>query len=174
MVALSKTEVQETRASIEALIRPLLATGSGKGHPGGFQLDACEKHKINWPSVILQRETPTLTYTFREGCDVQGTINPRPFQPFPIDLKLKNLERFDRIQATSTVTAELEANPILRLQLREGAISGKSSRALFEADYGVRVSPGEGRTVSENLGGELRISEINGKKVTINEKIRVK
>jgi hypothetical protein len=72
------------------------------------------------------------------------------------------------------MSAELEARPVLKLQIREGILSGKSSRALFESDYAVRPQVGEGGTEIENLGGELRVKRINDKAVTLREKILVK
>lgn len=71
------------------------------------------------------------------------------------------------------VTANLETKPILNLEMREGILSGKASRVKFEADYSVQINPVEDNVVQKNLGGEIRISEINGKKVSIKEKILV-
>ncbi len=176
VMALSETEVEveETRASIGALIRPLMPGQKGRAAPGGLGFEACEKHKIDWSSLILQQRPTTMEYTFREGCDIQGKITPQVFRSFPIDLKIKGLQRFDRIQATGTMSAELEARPVFKLQIREGILSGKNSRALFETDYAARPQVREGSTEMENLGGELRIREINGKSVSIKEKILVK
>ncbi len=174
VLALSKTEVEETRASIAALIHPLIAGQKRKGVPGELRFDTCEKHKIDWASLIFQQRPTTIEFSFREGCDIQGKIIPQIFRPFPIDLRLKGLQRFDRIQATATMSAELEARPVFKLQIREGLLSGKNSRALFESDYAVRPQVRDSGTEMENLGGELRVREINGKKISLKEKILVK
>ncbi len=174
VLALSKTEVDETRASIAALIRPLMASSKAPVTEGELRFDTCEKHKIDWPALVFRQRPTVIEFTFREGCDIQGKITPQIFRPFLIDLKLKGLERFDRIQATGTMSAELEARAILKLQLREGLLTGKNARARFESDYSVRPNIGENGTQMENLGGELRISEINGKMISLKEKILVR
>jgi hypothetical protein len=45
---------------------------------------------------------------------------------------------------------------------------------LFEADYQVRINPlKKNDPIADNMGGEIRISEINGKKVSVKEKIKI-
>lgn len=172
----ASTEVQDAKRSIEALIQPLMA-GSSKSRPKGtekFRADNCEKHKINWMDVLLRKQEAVMKFTFKPGCDIQGEIRPEILKEFPANLDLRNLQSYDRVETMNKVTANLEAKPILNLEMRKGHLTGKKTRVKFEADYRVRINPIEGKTVSENLGGELRISEINGKKVSINEKIYVK
>lgn len=174
--AFAGSEVQDAKRSIEALIQPLMA-GSANKRPVGtekFRVDKCEKHKINWMNVLLQREEARMKFTFAPGCDISGSIQPKMLQEFPANLDLRNLQSFTRVETINKVTANLETNPILNLEMRRGTLTGKSSNVKFEADYAVRINPVGGKTVSENLGGELRISEINGKKVSIKEKIYVK
>jgi hypothetical protein len=175
-LSLASAEIDDAKRSIQSLIRPLMA-GSAKKRPPGtekFRVDTCEKTKINWMKVLLMQESATLKYTFKEGCDIQGTITPKVLQPFDANLDLKNIDSYSRIETTNKITANLEVKPILNLEMRKGTLSGKKSIVKFEADYRVRISPMEKKTVAENLGGELRIFEINGKKVSIKEKILVK
>lgn len=174
--AVAGSEVADARRSIEALIQPLMAGSSKKRPPGTekFRVDQCEKHKINWMNVLLQQEDARMKFTFAPGCDIEGTIQPKMLQEFPANLDLRNLQSFTRVETINKVTANLETNPILNLEMRKGTLSGKTSHVKFEADYAVRINPMGNQTVSENLGGELRISEINGKKVSIKEKIYVK
>lgn len=174
--ALGQTEVQDAKRSIEALIQPLMA-GTSKKRPTGtekFRVDKCEKHKINWMNVLLQKEEARMKFTFAPGCDIDGTIQPKVLQEFPANLDLRNLRSFKRVETINKVTANLETKPILNLEMRKGTLSGAKSKVLFEADYSVRINPVGDKTISENLGGELRISEINGKKVSIKEKIYVR
>lgn len=124
-------------------------------------------------NVLLMKESVTLDFKFKEGCDIQGAIRPKILTPFPAVLDLRNIQSYDKIETSNKVTANLEMKPILNLEMREGVLLGPKSRVKFEADYRVRINPTGGKTVSENLGGELRISEINGKKVSIREKIKV-
>ena len=169
-------EIEDARKSIRALIKPLLA-GQSNEKPRAlekFRVDGCEKKKINWMDVLLRRTDATMNFRFGPGCDIQGSIRPMIVTPFPAKLDIRNIESYSRIETMNTVTANLETQPILNLEMREGTLLGKKSKVKFEADYAVRISPMEQKTVTENLGGELRISEINGKKVNIKEKILVK
>lgn len=171
------SEMDEAKKSVEALIRPLLTSGSSAQRPKGtekFRVDTCKKHKIDWMAVLLRQSEATLDFSFKPGCDIEGVIKPLILTPFPAGLKLRNLQSFDKVDTMNKVTAVLETRPILNLEMREGLLTGKKSKVKFEADYRVRVSPTGGKTVTENLGGEIRISEINGKKVQIKEKILVK
>lgn len=175
-LAFATPEIEDAKRSIIALIQPLMA-GNSSARPKGtedFRVDQCEKKKINWMDVLLMKETAKLDFTFKEGCDIQGSITPKVLQPFAANLDIRNLRSYSRIETQNTVTANLETKPIMNLEMRDGVLSGKKDVVKFEADYRVRISPMEKKTVTENLGGELRISEINGKKVSIKEKILVK
>lgn len=170
-----KATIEDAKRSVLSLIQPLMA-GNATKRPSGteeFRVDGCEKKKINWMDVLMMKDTATLNFKFKEGCDIQGSITPKVLQPFPANLDIRNIRSYSRIETQNTVTANLETKPILNLEMREGVLSGKTDKVKFEADYRVRISPMEKKTVTENLGGELRISEINGKKVSIKEKIKV-
>lgn len=175
-IALASPEIEDAKRSVIALIQPLMAGNATKRPKGteNFRVDQCEKKKINWMDVLLMRETAKLDFKFKEGCDIQGSITPKVLQPFAANLDLRNVRSYSRVETQNTVTANLETKPILNLEMRDGVLSGKKDVVKFEADYRVRISPMENKTVSENLGGELRIHEINGKKVSIKEKILVK
>lgn len=171
----SSPEIEDAKRSIRSLIQPLLA-GSSKTRPKGtekFRVDGCEKKKINWMDVLMMRSEVTLDYKFQEGCDIQGSIKPKVFQTFPAQLNLRNIQSYNRIEAQNRITAQLETKPILNLEMKEGVLKGIKDVVKFEADYRVELNPLEKNPVEKNLGGELRITEINGKKVSIKEKILV-
>jgi hypothetical protein len=175
-LTLASTEVEDAKRSVRSLIQPLMA-GSAKVRPKGtekFRVDACDKTKINWMNVLMMKESATLNYKFKEGCDIQGTITPKVFSPFPANLELRNIQSYSRMTTVNKITANLETKPILNLEMREGLLSGKTSKVKFEVDYKVRINPSVEKSRTENLGGVLRISEVNGKEVNITEKIMVK
>lgn len=174
-LAFANSGIEDAKRSVTALIRPLMA-GSSTQRPKGtedFRVDGCDKKKIDWMNVLLMRESATLDFKFKTGCDIQGSITPKVLSPFPANLDIRNVRSYSRIETQNTITANLETKPILNLEMRRGVLSGKKDVVKFEADYRVRISPMNNKTVAENLGGELRISEINGKKVSIKEKIKV-
>lgn len=173
---MATTEVEDAKRSIQELIRPLIA-GASKTRPKGtekFRVDGCDKTKINWMDVLMMKQEASVTYKFKDGCDIQGTIKPKVFQSFPAALELRNIQSYNKVESQNKITAMLEAKPILNLEMREGHLTGKNSRVKFEADYKVQLNPVNKNPVEKNLGGELRITEINGKKASIKEKILVK
>ena len=175
--AFAASEAEEAKKSLKALIEPILQKQlkDPKTLLNDFSVEKCEKYKINWMNVILMRKEAALTYTFKPGCDIEGVVNPTVIKPFPVDLKLKNLHHFNRLQGQNKITASLEAKPILNLAVRSATLTGQKGVVKFEADYNVRIDPLSEKKdiVEENLGGEIRITEIYGKKVSIKEKIKI-
>jgi hypothetical protein len=176
LFAATPKEISEAKKSIQSLIRPLLP-GSDKKAPkemGNFHVDECEKQKINWMDVLLMKSKPTLVYKFKEGCDIQGTIEPKIFQSFPAALELRHMESYNHIQTQNKVMASFETKPLMNLEMRSGELKGKKGLVKFEADYSVRINPMDKKNiVEENKGGEIRISEIYGEKVSIKENIKI-
>ncbi|WPU67091.1 hypothetical protein [Peredibacter starrii] len=172
---MASTEVEDAKRSIQELIRPLIA-GASKTRPKGtekFRVDGCDKTKINWMNVLTMKEEASVTYKFKDGCDIQGTIKPKVFQTFPASLDLRNIQSYSKVESQNKITAMLEAKPILNLEMRAGHLTGKNAKVKFEADYRVQLNPMNKNPVEKNLGGELRITEINGKKASIKQKILV-
>jgi hypothetical protein len=175
LMAMGSTEIEDAKTSVRSLIKPLLA-GASKDRPKGtekFRVDGCPKEKINWMNVLMMKEKASLNFKFQKNCDIQGKIEPQLFGPFPANLELRNLRSYQRIETQNTITATIDSKPILDLKMREGRLRGNKALVRFEADYQVQINPMNKNPVEKNLGGVLRISEINGKKVQITEKILV-
>lgn len=172
----STKEIDEARSSIRSLISPLLP-GPKKAVSGllkDFRVDKCQTKKIDWTDVLLMRRPVTLVFDFHEGCDVKGTIVPKVFRPFPAEFKLRNLKFYDRVKSLNTVQATFESKPLMTIEMREGILYGKPGKVRFEADYQVQINPlNKEKPIEKNLGGEIRITEISGQKVSIREKIFV-
>ena len=170
------SEADEAKKSIRALIEPILQkkVKDPKVLLKDFTVEKCEKYKINWMNVIMLREKVALKYDFKPGCDIEGTVYPMVIKPFTSDLKLKNLNHFNRLQSENTITASLEAKPIMNLAIRSARLTGEKGLIKFEADYDVRINPlKQDDPVEENMGGEIRITEIFGKAVSIKERVKI-
>lgn len=169
-------ETLEVKETLLVLIEPLLQKhGINKLNTDNkFSIVNCEKYKINIQDTLLMRQSVNFVYKFKPGCDIEGVITPKILIPFPIDLKLRNLPSFERLKSENRITADLEEKPILNLAIRSGELIGQKGTLLFEADYAVKIDPMKKKNiVDKNLGGEIRISEIFGKKVVIKEKILI-
>lgn len=170
------TEIEDAKRSIQSLIYPLLQNSKDKASSPArkFRVDACDKKKINWTNVLLMKEKAELVFKYKEGCDIEGTIAPKIFEPFPADLNLRNIESYTNIKSMNRITADLQMKPILNLDMKDGVLTGTKNNVKFEADYRVQMNPMKTKNpVEKNLGGELRITELNGKKVMIKEKILI-
>ena len=173
-MAFASPEVEEAKKSIRTLIRPLM--GQNAKRPKGtekFRTDGCKVKKINWMDVLMMKDSADLDFKFQDGCDIQGQVKPRVLQTFDANFDLRNLESYNRVETENKITADLQVKPILNLAMRKGVLKGKHT-VKFEADYAVRVNPTAKKAIEKNLGGELRITEIDGKKADIKEKIFVK
>lgn len=169
-------ETIEAKKSLRALISPLInqSSSGSKINLKDFSVAKCEKHKIDWMNVLLMRETVALKFTFAPGCDIEGMVYPAVIKPFTTDLKLKNLKNFNQLHSENKITGTIESQPILNIAVRSAKLSGIKDVVLFEADYQVRIDPlKKNNPIAENIGGEIRITEINGKKVSVKEKIKI-
>lgn len=174
VLTFASPELEDAKQSIRTLIRPLISESAIR--PKGtekFRVDKCPKKKINWGNVMLMRETTTLTYKFMNGCDIQGEITPKFLQPFPANLELRNIASYSKVVTVNKITADLQSVPIMNLEMREGVLSGKH-KVKFEVDYQLQIDPMSSKPVEKNLGGVVRILEIDGKETKISEKIMVK
>lgn len=174
--AYATSETEEAKKSLRALITPILqkSVKDPKTLLKDFSVEKCEKHKIDWMDVIFMRKSVALTYTYKPGCDIEGIVYPTIIKPFTTDLKLKNLQNFTHLISENKITASLEAQPIIFLAIRSAKLTGAKGDVKFDADYSVRINPmKKGDPVEENLGGEIRITEIYGKPVSIKEKIMI-
>lgn len=173
--AVASREIEDVKTSIQSIIAPLIAkSGPGKPTPPkGFRIDKCEKKNINWFNVMTMKEEVTMEFKFSPGCDIQGSLKPKIFAPFPARLDLRNIKSFSKMTSENRITATFENSPILNLEITAGELVGDKTKVKFDADYKLQINPLNPTGIEKNLGGELRIKEINGKKVSIKEKIYV-
>lgn len=172
----AKNETEEAKKSFKALIEPILQKQANDpaSTTRDFSVANCEKYKINWMDVIMMQKSIALSYKFKPGCDIEGVIKPMVLKPFPVSLKLKNLSKFNLLESENKITATIESLPIMNLAVRSAKLTGAQGLVKFEADYSVRINPlKENNIIEENLGGEIRITEIYGKVANIKEKIKV-
>ena len=172
----ASNEINPPKEAVSVLIQMLLHNTQNKNLSGHqFTTSKCEKYQINWMEVLLMKEKSAISFTFKDGCDIEGVIRPRVMVPFAINLKLKNLQDFDSLKSENKITSTLEEKPVLNLEVRSAILSSSKGTILFEADYRVRIDPLKKKDmIEENIGGEIRLLQIYGKQVKIKEKILLK
>jgi hypothetical protein len=170
-------EMEDVKQSLRVLIKPLLQKSNIRStnlRGSKFDISACEKHKIDWGSLLMMKESPSIKYKFAPGCDIEGVINPKLFTSFPVNLKLRNLEDFTHLESENKITSSIESLPVLNLDVRSASLISPKGKIKFEADYAVRMNPlNQKNPIEENLGGEIRIVEIYNKKVDLREKVKI-
>lgn len=175
-VANASDEIHQARRSINALIDPILRKNAltFSANTQEFTLKDCEKHHIDWKQVLLTGGAATLKYTFAPGCDIEGVLHPVLLRNFTVDLKVKNLQDFDRLLADNKISATFEDRPVLNLAVRNARLMSKKGEIKFDADYAVKLDlTNKVNVVHEDLGGEIRLVEIYGKKVSQKEKFKI-
>lgn len=171
-------DISSARQSIERLISPF-ALGKTKTLSAAgiknFEVEDCDKRNINWRELLTFQSSLTLIFSFNDHCDIEGTVSPMLIRPFPANLKVRDLMDFNQVETMNKITSTLESRPIMNLEMRDGKLKSKRGSVHFEVDYSVRINPlRKDDPIEENLGGELRIKEIYGQKVSIKEKIMIK
>lgn len=177
LLAAENPNVAAVKQSLRTILAPILSKNLGKKDVGSshFSIKECEKTKINWRKFLLLQDELKLNFSFKKGCDVEGTVGPKPFTPFPAKLAVRNLYGFKELETTNKLNSTLETNPIISLTISQGTLKGPNGDVQFEAEYDVRIDPlNREDPVKEDLGGTLKINQIYGKKVSIKEKIYLK
>lgn len=164
-------QISDAKESIKSLITPLVKAEKNKNK---FQVHSCQSEKIDWTKVLMNplSEHP-LNYKFKNGCDVEGSIRLKAFDIFPAELKIRNLDSYNKLVSQNKFSISLEAKPLLGLNIVSGELTGKN-KVKFKAEYKVRLNPASKNGIDENLGGTITFTEVNGKPVNLSEKILIK
>ena len=177
VLAAENPQVEAVKQSLRTMLTPILSKNLGSKELGksSFSIKACERTNVNWKNFLLLQEEFRLNLSFKEGCDVEGTVSPKPFSPFPAKLKVRNLYGFKELEMMNKLASTLETNPVLTLTVTKGILTGPKGKVRFEADYDVRIDPlNREDPIKEDLGGNIRINQIFGQKVSIKEKVYLK
>jgi hypothetical protein len=172
--AFTSTFENQSLQSIEEIIRSFISEKKDSKDVISFRIDKCQKSTIHWSQFLQNNKRANLEYKFHDGCDLKGFFSPQIFKPFLLNLEIRNLFQFTNIKTMNQISAALERNPIMRLDMKDGTLKGSESILKFEANYSIRTKSINGRLELEHLGGEILISEINAKKVHIKKKISFK
>ncbi len=158
----AQTEIVDAKKSIQELVST----------DGKFRVDKCEK--INWDDLMLITKRTELKFEFKDGCDIKGVISPKLLNWFPIDLEVRNIPHYNRLIATGFISAILEQRPVIKLEIKDGTLLNEKSKLGFEGNYKVRPGLGLDKSLTKKLGGEVMITNLNGKKLPHPEKILIK
>lgn len=149
---------------LQAFIQEILQNRVASNYKD-FSVKNCPKHKIDWSSIIFRREKQNLNYSFAKGCDIEGSVSPQVLQTFPIQFKLRHLDKFEQIKGEAKLAPTLSTKPLLRLDLTSTEISSPKEKIRFNAYYETEIDPLSKKVIGKHLGGKIFIEEINGKAI---------
>jgi len=169
----SKHDEENSIQSIKLILRTITTERkTNQEKLNHFRIDNCQDPKINWAQILTSHSQASIKFKFKEGCDLNGEINPQFIKPFKINLDLRNLFHFTTFQSDNQISAILERHPILKLEITNGLLKGLNSEVKFNANYSIRIKSSNEMTKAEYLEGEIIITEINSRKIKIIHKIK--
>ncbi|MCO4794802.1 MAG: hypothetical protein KC493_13875 [Bacteriovoracaceae bacterium] len=150
---------------------PFLKDGNARGN---FIVRGCRDYRKEWASVLLTGQKQTFNYSFKKGCDIQGTISAMPGRKIKMNLKLRNVGIFERVDMGISYSIKLNMITRVDFKITDGTLFAKGEGdTSFTGDYAVELNPMKKSLIERNLGGNLYFSKIFGKDVKISKKIMV-
>ncbi len=127
-----------------------------------------------WVQVLLLRQTVPLVVKFKEGCDLEGTVN-LGMTPFPLDLAVRNIPDADRVKGV--VTPEIDPRLMdkeidVTLKMDNAKLLGKKGAELVAFSSVVKMVSGlDGKSKSPPVC-KVHITRYKGKKADVVQTIQ--
>lgn len=132
-----------------------------------FTVDACKIPQKKLMELTLLRKPVKASFKFMKGCDVQGEVELQVTKPFPVHLKVRNLEKYTNVTFNSTLSVGTVDEGIgYKVELNDGNLSSSASSVLFRGFYHYIVSLGDSAKGPKSEAGEIFIDSIDGEKVS--------
>jgi hypothetical protein len=165
----------EMREWMESNMKNLLLTlvsTNGKMDPNHFSLDQC-RIPMDKQVALFTRKIASFKHKlkFENGCDAQGTLEIQLGTPFPVDLKVRKLDRVARMQAEAKVDVGLQNGIQLRqdLNLSNGILYDEKQAiiAKFNLSFerNLDFNPMRMSIYTSSNKGKVNITEFRGKPV---------
>lgn len=161
------SKIEETKKVLKALL-PF----QGKSKNSSFKIDQCKIDKNKWTMLLLAKQSFTEKLNFNKGCHVEGQYTTKMETPFPVNFKLKNLKNFEKVNFNFLIKLIYEPVPMIKVFMNNGTLKGKKDIIKFDVDYSAEIDPLSKGFIKKDLGGNIVINSINGKK--IKQKIPIK
>ena len=175
--SVASAEGSDAQMMLKELISAVLPRKNdtkGKVSLRTFSVKGCSKVEAKeLLQFIAMGEPVQKTYRFGEGCDLDGTFTMTR-EPFPVDFKVRNVDKVSRLKSMLHLTGEPEGLTglfALALATDQGKLFTKEGGTDFKSTYEVLMDY-RGQ-LAENRGGKVQITEHNGKKVNITEKLHI-
>lgn len=131
-----------------------------------FSVESCKIPQKKLMELALMRRPVTASFKFMKGCDVEGEVELHVAKPFPVFLKVRNLEKYTSVKFNSTLNVGSVGEGVgYKIDLNEGNLLGQKSSVLFSGVYNYVLTLGEATKPAAEQGGELKITSIDGQPV---------
>lgn len=132
-----------------------------------FSVDACKIPQKKLMELAFLRQPIKASFKFMKDCDVEGEVELHVSKPFPVLLKVRNLDKYTSVRFNSTLSVgSVDEGIGYKVELSDGNLSSSKSNVQFKGFYNYIVSLDESKGASNSEGGELYIDSIDGKKVS--------
>lgn len=130
-----------------------------------FNISSCNRmKKKEILNFLIQNKPIKKKFIFKKKCDAEGLFilqNPSPI----LNFKLKNLANYTKTKFKYSVSQKIDFEQngiILTLFLKNADIRSPKKTIEFEGNYSVLIN--FSGKINKDIGGEIRIKSINGKK----------
>jgi hypothetical protein len=131
-----------------------------------FTVESCKIPQKTLLELALLRKPVKASFKFMKGCDVEGEVELHVAKPFPVSLKVRNLDKYSHVKFNSTLNVgNVNQGVGYKIELTEGNLSEPKSSVLFTGVYNYIVAIGETNKPGTEQGGELTILSIDGKAI---------
>lgn len=173
--AITRAAPQEQGAEIAArkLLDDIARTVGGE--KGSFRTDQCARvPKKKWAALLLGQPLQH-ELKFKPGCDLQGKLSVT-FEPFPLDLAVRNLPEVSRVKGVVEVTLAprfMDQEADLDVIVRSAQANGRRGQEIlaFGSQYGVALGLRGG--LKKNRGGQISLERYRKQPLRLVEPIRL-
>ena len=129
-----------------------------------FKVYNCELQEKKWLTLLLGGPSFEEKLSFKTGCDLDGRFSPKMREAFEVPIKLRNFVPYQNFKGAVQLLMQLDFNPKLELVLKGAKLSGEKKEVVFDLHYSATINPLNQDILEKDLGGELLIISVDGKK----------
>ena len=164
------TKAPEAFKQLVASILPSLK----KPKTSKFQTYKCENDHVKWIKLFIFNSPFSMKYDYQKGCDLNGGFTPQVNKEFPVKLKLRNLNGFEKVDMNILMTPKLTNSLGVELSFKanKSKLYYQKNTIRFNGDY--RIELDSSGVVTKNHGGYFQAYRFNQNKINFKEKIFIK
>jgi hypothetical protein len=133
-----------------------------------FSTKECDVSILKWGMLFMMKKPFKQRYQFKKDCDIEGEIKIQLDRDFPVNLKLNDFKNYTSVSMTLNIS--MDKRKKLTVSATNGVLNGPR-KIQFSGNYSGRVRISSSALEFINAGGYIDVSQIDGQKVNIRQKI---